>query len=127
MTDLRIQALGPWALIHYDRPAQEITAAGLIVCRTEGGADEMVEGTGVVVSVGSGQVRNLPTAIRQFHAPVQVGDRVLFKAYLKGAHSLSRIVQDGEEYFFIHKLDIIGTIPAGMTIGVVSIATGANK
>jgi co-chaperonin GroES (HSP10) len=127
VADPAVRAIGPWALIRSDRPKDEVTASGLLICKADVRVDDLVEGTGVVVSVGNGHYRSLPNLQnREFSTPVEPGDRVLFKSYLKGAHQLAALNHDGQEYFFIHKQDIIGKLPVGMTVGVQSIATGVR-
>jgi co-chaperonin GroES (HSP10) len=103
-----------WVLILAD-PRKEVLASGLIL-PVETGVEKVTEGTGRILRVGPG--------VKNDRLNLCVGDRVIYRSYLKYANPITCRLQweDGrtKEHFLICSDDLFAVIPEEMEVGVFS-------
>lgn len=108
----KIHAVGPWVLIRVT-PRQEVSSGGIYL--PEGNLQERLSHSrGTVLSVGKGKISKKGIRIT---TGVEVGDKVVFRGYLKEAN---RVYRFDDRRCFIHMDDIVGYYVPEYSEGIVS-------
>jgi len=93
------------------------TASGLFLAHAETGVEKVREGAGHVVAVGPGKVfERGPHSGERRPMEVHVGNRVLFKRFLKDAIPLAK--KNDLEYCMIREGDLLGILDEDIEVGV---------
>lgn len=116
---IKYQPLRSWILV---RPDDRPDRVGHIVLPDQLlHAERVQEGTGIIVRMPKECWSKLPTAknpIRE--VPFKVGDRVLFRGFLK---ELNVVEEGGVPLSIIHFEDILAVVPDNIVTGVYSFSS----
>ena len=99
MDATKIRARGPWVLLKVD-PPKEKTESGLLYVPQGSMTERLGDATGVVLSVGEGK---LGKKGRREHSGLKVGDRIIFRGFLKEANPIAQLDKD---HCMIHQDDV---------------------
>lgn len=98
-------------LIQADDREETIAGGLLYLPVSETTPEKLSQGTGVLVRLGPGEkVKKLG---------IQVGERVAYRGYLKHANPIESD-DETKKFLMLSVDDIIGVIPAGLSVGVFS-------
>lgn len=109
-----IRPMGDWAIVRQDL-RKSVLSSGLIL-PTETNEEKLHEGSGIIIRLGSGRMTEA--------TGLQVGDRVLYRTYLRHAVTIETdqkwLDETPMEYFFIKVVDIAAVIGADVEVGALS-------
>jgi len=95
-----IRPMGPYVLVSVE-PRGEKTRGGLYRPNQDVGREHVMEGVGRVVRVGPGQLTDKGVTLTP---PVEPGDRITFRRFLKDAIPLKKV--EDVEHCLLHMNDI---------------------
>lgn len=110
----RVKPLGEHVVIAVD-PRTTVTKGGIHLPERDTYVEHVMEGTGRVVAVGPGRlIEKGPDAGKYVPCPVEPGDRVCFRRFLKDAIPLATV--DEIEYCILVASDIQMKVPEDLKL-----------
>ena len=107
----KVKPLGGHIVVEVE-PRQTRTASGIELPLAETGIEKVMEGAGRVIAAGPGKMSSKGVLLPM---GVKVGDRVLFRRFLKDWLPLG--VVDGKEYTLLHAHDMMAVADDEVQIG----------
>lgn len=114
-------------LIRYEK-SEETLACGLILPEELRDEAQTYEGVGIVELKGDGRdiswkTSAYPRSVKTIWNEVHVGDRILFRKFLKDMNNLNsmfieHIIDDEGEFFLIDIEDVLAILPMDIPVGI---------
>ena len=103
--------MNDWVVVKAD-PRKTETKGGLVLPQQELLAEKVMEGTGVLLKVGSGVKKKIGVEL-------EPGERICFRGFLKDVfHEFEE--EDGCRVFILRADDVLMTIDKGVELGMLS-------